>query len=215
MSNGAAAQSSRLIGHDNPSGRYPAPVVPILALGDRLAVVFAADGPAQLVEIDSEAQFVHHDARLQSSLQEFDPNAHHLFAFDETRVVLYEVAKQPTFFEGVLEDATFAAANPFLRLALAKTTHQAHVIRRELMACLTTFQSTPDLRDSWYRAQYDEIAASKPAWLETLASDWQRLMGPPAPAQVQVERADAAAAERLPFTIATRIVADIVILDIP
>jgi DNA-binding NarL/FixJ family response regulator len=143
-----------LLGHDCPLGTYPAPVVPVGRLGDKLVAIYATTSGAEVVEVAPDAHFTLHDSDTEDVLRNFSHRNQRLFAYDANHVVAYNVSQEHEFYARVLSNPSDEIRNPFLRLALAKATRDAGVVRRELTDCAKYLAaSAPDLVPSWYEQE--------------------------------------------------------------
>ena len=138
----------RLLGHDCPVGRYPAPVVPIGRLGGRLIAIYRSErGSPEPVVIPEQAKFVKHNTEVSSTLESFNAATDLLFATSPDVVVSYDAQSEDTHL------LLFRQANddPFYRLALSGATDQVDIILQDLIDCLKNIVSTaPELAESWY-----------------------------------------------------------------
>ena len=139
-----------LIGHDSPTGKYPAPVVPIgriLDTGELAAVYIDSIESEPILEpVAKNANFVHHNATLKELLKNFDYRKDSLFALTPEDVKFYAVQDEEKFFKGLLADEDFASTNPFLRLSLAEATKDFLLVRKELDPCEKFLEeNAPDL----------------------------------------------------------------------
>ncbi len=150
-----------LLGHDNPFGRYPSPVVPVGRLNGRLvAVCEGAIGP-EPVNVADDAGYVRYDGALASKRQWFDYRFYRLFAFSEEDVTIYHVANQAAYFSHLLSDPEFSSNNPFLRFSLAKVVSQPAVLIDELYNCVATLRRTSEeFLDVWYERQREALLSS-------------------------------------------------------
>jgi CheY-like chemotaxis protein len=147
-----------LVGHDCPLGRYPAPVAAVGRLRGTLVAVYwkrhSLEVAIEELEGTELETLVRHSEALTKELAEFDYRRDRLFAFSPDRVVCYKAPEEAIFFESVLRDEKFASDNPFLRLALAKATDVADVMRAELAGCWgKLIVDAPLWVDSWYAVQ--------------------------------------------------------------
>lgn len=167
-----------LLGHDNPFGRYPGPVVPVGRIDGHLVVVFTGrDGP-ELVNVAPDAEYVSHDDRLASTLRYFDYRVNRLFALSEKDVTYYDVDSEAQYFSDLLADPDFSNTNPFLRFSLAKVISQPFVLIDELYNCVAAVRRTSaeEFVDSWYKQQREELLSSIDAkYHYLLPSTWKVL----------------------------------------
>src|ERR1051325_11255113 len=97
-----------LLGHDNPLGRYPGPVVPIGKLNGQLVAVFAGHNGNETQNLGGDEEYIHHDNSVTENLQDFDYKRDRLFAFNEQDVAFYEVTREREWFSYVLQDPGFS-----------------------------------------------------------------------------------------------------------
>lgn len=131
-----AREEFLLLGHSSPLGRYPAPVVPVGRLDEKMVAVYAGEEESNVVPITEDCPYVIHDPALRRSLYGFDYRRQRLFALEEDRILSYSVEREREFFLTLLEDPQFSRDNPFLRLSLAKSSRKASAIARELSSCV-------------------------------------------------------------------------------
>ena len=144
----------KLIGHDSPAGKYPAPIVPIgriLDTGELVAVyIDSIESEPVLEPVAENANFVHHNVTLTKLLKDFDYRKDSLFALDPEDVKFYAVQDEKDFFKGLLADEDFASTNPFLRLSLAEATKDFLLVRKELRPCENFLEeNSPHLAPTW------------------------------------------------------------------
>ncbi len=166
-----------LLGHDNPLGRYPAPVVPVGRLNGNLVVIYSGNEMAEPFGLEEDCEFVKHGALLRETLRAFDWRRHRLFAFSKNDVVIYLIEFEHDFFTALLSDRTFSIENPFLRLSIAKATYSVELIKQEVALCaLTLSQSAPSFVDNWYEAQILALTGEVDNGSQTaFPSRWQDL----------------------------------------
>jgi len=143
-----------LIGHDSPTGKYPAPVVPIgycVDTGKLVAVyIDSIESEPILESVAENANFVHHNVTLTELLKDFDYRKDSLFALAPEDVKFYAVQDKEKFFKSLLVDEDFASTNPFLRLSLAEATKDLLLVRKELDPCEKFLEeNAPDLAPTW------------------------------------------------------------------
>ena len=157
-------QNFELLGHDNPLGRYPAPVVPIGYLGDRLVAVYASKKGADIINLEDDVLFVKYEESIKDELCDFRYLDHRLFAFSETKVESYSISSEADFFRDLFDNPTILHQDPFFRLSLAKGTANADMIVKEVVLCLKTLvaeesEENPFL-NAWYETQRSELSRS-------------------------------------------------------
>ncbi len=163
-----------LLGHDNPFGVYPAPVVAVGRLDDHLVAVYAGEEAQETVVIDEDSIFVEHTDAIGGGLGGFDFRLHRLFAFSADRVVYYSIDEEEGFFRELLNTETLREDDPFLRLSLAKGTGSPEVIRAEMRSCLVELsEQTPFLIDSWYESQRRQLGKQLKA---AIPGNWQEFL---------------------------------------
>lgn len=173
--------SFNLLGHDNPWGQYPAPVVPV-GRDEKglLAVVYAAtDSHQVVVHVADEAKFVK-DELINAKLEGFDHQSHRLFAFDKDSLIYYPIEDEKNFFRKVLKDSRLKGENPFLRLSFAKETRKKSLITREVVACLNRLSKPrgdkkPVFINYWYENERLTFANDKRFGFQ-LPEQWQELV---------------------------------------
>jgi cytoskeletal protein CcmA (bactofilin family) len=142
-----------LIGHDNPYGRYPAPVVPIGSCDGRLVVAWNA-GEAQFDGLEAGAEFVRHDEELIQALASFDPHSERLFAFSATDLVSYLICDEGAFYRQLLDRNLLSGHFQYLRFDLAKSSKDLAVLKAEFKRTLLyVLREAPGLVESWYGVQ--------------------------------------------------------------
>jgi len=150
------AKIFHLLGHDNPLGEYPAPVVPIGYLDKKLVAAFARLNDTQLMEVPEGSTYVQHEEQTQQALENFDYCRHRLFAFSETQVQMYPAQDEPEFLSKWLSNPMFSSKNPFLRLSLAHLTPDARWQANEIHSCieaLVDIIAPTDFINQWYGKQ--------------------------------------------------------------
>lgn len=169
----------KLLGHDNPLGRYPAPVVPIGTLNDELVAIYAGTDDPQVVSVRPDALYVRHEKSLALKLQKFDYIHDRLFAFDEQQVEFYHVAEEQTYFKQLLGDFDFSERNPFLRLSLAKAVSAPDVLVDEVYRCVDSLSRFADQRfiDEWYKRERENLLKEIDAsYYSRLPESWKVLL---------------------------------------
>ena len=147
----------KLLGHDNPFGRYPSPVVPIGKLDDELVAIFAG---VDVQKVAEEGVYVRHNEELTYKLWDFDYKNDRLFAFDEHDVDAYHVVEELDYFKQLLRNPSFSKNNPFLRLSLAKVIAAPQVLSEELYNCVTNLSFSADREefiDHWYKREREQL----------------------------------------------------------
>ncbi|HEX6098457.1 MAG TPA: hypothetical protein VF432_19225 [Thermoanaerobaculia bacterium] len=141
-----------LLGHDAPSGRYPAAVVPVGEREGKLVAVFSSKNGNVIEEaVAPEAKFVRHQREAQDRLRYFNAATSALFAFDERDVVSYPIAGEQRFFESLLTEPKFEHADPYLRLALALETGYDDLVGPELVRAVAALvENARPFLTSWY-----------------------------------------------------------------
>lgn len=168
-----------LLGHDNPLGRYPGPVVPIGKLNGQLVAVFAGHNGNQTQVLNGDEEYTHHNKSVAENLQDFDYNRDRLFAFNEHDLVLYKVAHEREWFSQVLQDPRLSDDNPFLRLALAKIVSSPDVVLEELYKCVVFLsrKSPDEFIDAWYAKEKESVLHQMdPHHHFRVPANWKRLL---------------------------------------
>jgi hypothetical protein len=151
----------QLLGHDNPFGRYPSPVVPIGKFNGRLVAVCAGERGPELLNVADDAMYVRYDATLIFKLHGFNYQTHRLFAFSEKDVSSYYAPSEAAYFSQLLADPEFSATNPFLRFSFAKVVSEPTVLIEELYNCVATLRRTSEeFLDTWYERQREALLSS-------------------------------------------------------
>lgn len=167
--------SFELLGHDNPWGEYPAPVVPIGSLNNVLVAVYEGKEGAEIVELEEKVKFVRHHGDLAAKFAGFDYVQHRLFAFSSENVTSYLRNSEITFFHKLLRSPAMRKASPFFRLSLARETGYSYEIARELVSCVNQLrESAPLFADKWYEVQVRSLRKLSAAKL-VLPQDWRNL----------------------------------------
>lgn len=143
----------KLLGHDNPFG-YPAPVVPVGLLNDRLVAVYASDRVTELELEEDENTYIKHNESIRRTLKDFDYLQHRLFGFNENQVEHYRIDKEDSYFYRLLKNHKADLKNPFLRLSLAKATGKPFLSMAEMASCAKHLNNiSPHIIESWYEKQ--------------------------------------------------------------
>jgi hypothetical protein len=126
----------KLVGYDCPLGCYPAPLTPIILVGENeyKAVYLDDDLTCDLDSIDlrsSHSMISKDDKRFE----EFDYCKDRLYAVSESDIRFYEVANQLKFFRDLLLNKEFARDDPFLRISLAEDIEDPYLLIHELGSC--------------------------------------------------------------------------------
>jgi hypothetical protein len=149
-----------LLGYDNPLDQYPGAVVPVGRLNGRLVVVYTtmSDGKSHVTDnVAEDIEFTPLTNELRFLLAGFDYLEENLFGLAEDRVVRYRVAEQEAFFLSLLEDPSFAQANPFIRLSLARGTSCGDIICQEVKRCYESLTDTPAFAADWLPKEIVEL----------------------------------------------------------
>lgn len=167
-----------LVGHDNPLGRYPAPVVPIGRLNGSLVVIYAAEPGSEVFPLRAKVRFIRHGKLLKESLKGFDYRLHRLFAFGDSDVEFYPIQSEAQYFRDLLRRPSTRHESPFFRLSLAKGAGQPTLIVQELITCLEELSAGPGgFVDLWYEVQRSEVPTfSGSQYRSLLPSDWRQLL---------------------------------------
>jgi uncharacterized cofD-like protein len=188
-----------LLGHDCPTGIYPAPVVPVGVVDQQLAAVYLDLDVPRLHFLEDDTEFSRHrflgdgtnertisdafdwiDSGMPDSIEslhDFDFHTERLFAFTQDIVLAYPATKEATFFQYLLSKVDFSTDNRFLRLALAKEVNDGSLLLTEMRACLEQLlKDAPDLVDTWYAGQIEQLASSANFGSLELPGSWSRLL---------------------------------------
>lgn len=112
----------QLLGHSCPYAHYPAPVIPVGMLDGALVVVYAAGSKnAPTIElVTGNRIYVPHHEYLNNALAHFEYRKHRLFAYSETDVTAYEIAREREFFLCFLNTAKSDECYPAIRKMLER-----------------------------------------------------------------------------------------------
>jgi small subunit ribosomal protein S2 len=155
-----AQEEFLLLGHSSPLGRYPAPVIPVGRLDEKMVAIYARGGEPDVVPIAAGCSYVAHDASLRRSLSEFDYRSHRLFALEEDRILSYPIEREREFFLTLLKNSQFSEDNPFFRLSLAKSSREASAIERELRPCVEELSHRAlNYLDAWIEEEKQSVVA--------------------------------------------------------
>jgi CheY-like chemotaxis protein len=140
-----------LLGHDNPVGRYPAPVIPIGQLNGELVAVYEGDPTRFMAEpIDQNCLYVSHSETLQSKLKDFNYRTDRLFAYGETDVTCFSSQDEKSFLKEFLTHSTSDREHSFLRFLLAKQTGDLALIVAEMGFCSEILlEEAPTFAQEW------------------------------------------------------------------
>jgi DNA-binding LacI/PurR family transcriptional regulator len=190
--------SFQLIGHINPAGAYPAPLIPVGMLGDgRVVACYTVQSKSSstdershlpLLERVSAGQFEEHSPQTAEGLSGFHFGTHFLFAITASRIVQVAWSDGPAFFARLLrDDSDLRSAGPFARLVLAEQTGDPHVVGDALRACA--------------RHMTTHLPRDAAGWFEDsvrpLMNEWQGMGRPlPIPSSVDALAAEQAGADR-------------------
>jgi len=148
-----------LLGHDNPYGSYPAPVIPIGNLDGKLVAIYPGGtaGPTpELLETDST--YVNHREQLVRRLERFEWHIDRLFAFTKDEVTSFRSDQEQEFYSQFLASSKFASSDRFMRLAFAKQTRNLMFIVRELALCSEDLNDiSPGFVQSWCAKELMEV----------------------------------------------------------
>ncbi len=171
-----------LLGHDNPLGRYPAPVVPVGRLNGSVVVVYATTGNEQeVVVVDPDVEYVRHDVATKDKLASFEYSRDRLFALGETNIRKYSINDERRFFAKLLKEPGIKHQDPLLRLSLAKGAKAKRVVQKEIVECLNHLNSEKDAAttafvDAWYQAQRKSLVDRSYMRRAALPADWRTLI---------------------------------------
>lgn len=170
MSNETSRNVFRLDGHENPLGRYPAPVVPIgWHDGRRQAAYLSANGCVKFVEINEDENVssrVEYTHEQRSFLSDFRYDRDRLFAFNKDDVVRYEASEETAHFRNFIVQRGVMKKAPFVALSMARNCADNALIVQVLEKCLEALaQRRPDAPLSYLQKWYDGIRAEIGDWL--------------------------------------------------
>ena len=110
----------KLVGWSNPYGRYPAPIIPVGRINERLFAIYPG-GEKHEDPISEDDFYVHFSTEQLVDFRDFDHLRERLFVTDEDCVVRYAADHEKTFFAGLLIDPDFCKGYPAMRNLLQKT----------------------------------------------------------------------------------------------
>lgn len=171
------AEHPELVGHDNPLGHYPAPVVPIVRLKGSLIAVYALDSGSEVVRLNRAVRFVHHDNSLKTALNKFDYLSHRLFAISENLLEFYPIRSETRYLRDLLNRQSMRHESPFFRLSIAKGAKQPQLVVQEMISCLKDLRrGTEGFVDLWYMSQRQDMLENSDFPQLTLLADWRELL---------------------------------------
>jgi nucleoid DNA-binding protein len=171
------ADRLELIGHDNPLGHYPAPVIPIVQHKGALMAIYARDSGPEVVRLSPRVKFIHHEETLRESLNKFDYQVHRLFAISKELLEFYPIRSEARYLRDLLSRPLILRADPFLRLSIAKGTGQAPLVVKEMISCIRELkQGSEGFVTLWYRFQRENMVENFDSeQVLALPSDWRVL----------------------------------------
>lgn len=132
----------RLFGFINPTGRYPAAVVPVwLDESDVLHGMFARQGSTtefgrELLPLLKTSDIKRlPDDWFDSTIQGHKQTDVCLLALSQDKLIAYPISAERKAISTLLADPSFASDQPFTRLAFAKLAGSAHLVVAELLSC--------------------------------------------------------------------------------
>lgn len=161
-------RSLHVIGHYNPFGEYPSPVVPIL--DDRGIRRFAAYR-TDLRPVSPNLNYTEHSPETRAALSEFHPARDSLFAFSEDKVVSVPRRHRTEIYSQLLNEGNFSSANPFLVLSLAAKARNQLAITKATRCCIAEFGQ----RDEFARAWYERHRFNTPVLRDSLPESFESL----------------------------------------
>jgi nucleoid DNA-binding protein len=168
---------AELVGHDNPLGHYPAPVVPIVRLRGFLMAIYARDSGSDVVRLNRAARFIHHDNSLKTDLNKFDYLSHRLFAMSESLLEFYPIRSEARYFRDLLNRQSTRDQSPFFRLSIAKGTKLPQFVVQEMILCLNDLRRGPEgFVDLWYISQRQDMLENSDFLELTLPTNWRELL---------------------------------------
>lgn len=171
----------QLLGFDAPLSHYPAPVVPIGLLGNKLVAVFITDDDPAFVRLDNDVEYIQFSESALRNLADFNPSKQRLFALNREDVKSYAIDDEQRIFLALLKQKFFSSNNPFFRLSLAKIVNRPSILLREISLCARhIYLSSPEMLDSWYLGQLDSLRehVSEDVYA-ALPSNWRDLHSVP------------------------------------
>ena len=164
-----------LAGHDCPLGDYPSIAVPVGKIDGQLVAVYSGEDGATFRPVDQSAKYNRHNRATASTLRDFDPLRHGLFAFNETDIVIYDLGKEKSFCFYLLRSSAAFFIEPFYRLSLAVETAEMSLIRPVYFSCAKHLtRDAPELSESWMKT----IQMISPS-VEMIQKEWLRRLALP------------------------------------
>jgi hypothetical protein len=161
-----------------------------------VVVVYSGEQGTQFRSVAEGARYQRHNPTTASTLREFNPLKHGLFAFSEKDIVFYDLSGEKAFYSHLLRSSPAFYLEPFYRLSLAVKTEETSLIRPVYFACANQLTlDAPEFVDGWTKV----IGLASPL-IEAIQRDWMRKLQQP-----KVERrsiaASSASASASPYRI--------------
>jgi len=149
-----------LIGHSNPAGEYPSPVVPVGRKdGQYFAVYLNNEGKCTLSEIRPEliekkaSGFIRYDKTYSDLINNFKPTEQRLYALSEKNVKSYKCkpTEQRNFFYEILKSDNFFDNFPFAALDISELVGDAKLVNKAELKCYEYFSALDkEAAIDWY-----------------------------------------------------------------
>lgn len=147
-------QRLSLVGHYNPTGEYPAPVVPIFENEDQqFFAVYHSSTPNTPIEfrpVSSSQDFVRHRNLDIQLISDFDPCVHNIFAFEHDDLIPIHLACEREDYTEIFADPRCRQANPFMWLSLVSEFGLPEQVRTVLNCCISELGGRNDFTRKWY-----------------------------------------------------------------
>jgi CheY-like chemotaxis protein len=150
-----------LLGHDNPLGKYPAPVIPVGQLNGDLVAIFPGGTDVATTELIQEGcVYVPHHEALRRKLENFNYHTDRLFAYDERDVTFFPSEHEKEFLRDFLLQSKSKREDSFVRLLLAKQTRDLPLIVKEMGFCSQILlEEAPSFARRWCVSEFVEVYA--------------------------------------------------------
>src|SRR5436190_6842436 len=166
--------SFQLVGHINPIGEYPAPVIPVGLVDGSLSVAFANEGSVDLQALAADASFVLHAHHTVVGVapQTFRPEVHRLMGLRSDLVRAYECSDRSALQQLLIGDNLIHSA-PFLAISVAIDARNPQAFQASAIECVSRLVDKPEFLDRWY----PEMVAKLPASVRrTVSQEWRQLL---------------------------------------
>lgn len=147
-----------LLGHDNPLGRYPAPVIPVGQLNGDLVAIYPGGAGATPEQVQGDCLYVSYQDALRRKLKDFNYRTDRLFAYHESDVTFFPSEHEKDFLKDFLLHSKWDREDSFLRLLLAKQTGDLPLIVREMGVCAQILlEEAPSFVQRWCASELVEV----------------------------------------------------------